>query len=59
MCTASSDLAADETDLLIELFGAYAALLAYYYRTPERVADYFDFSMLTRRANPDTEEPTA
>ncbi|GAB3852711.1 hypothetical protein GCM10028822_20730 [Hymenobacter terrigena] len=44
--SASSDLDADETDLLIELFGAYTALLAHYYRTPERVATYFDFSVL-------------
>ena len=44
--SASSDLDADETDLLVELFGAYTALLAHYYRTPERVETYFDFSVL-------------
>jgi hypothetical protein len=44
--TAGTDLAEDETDLLVELFGVYAALLAHYYKTPERVADYFDFSVL-------------
>jgi len=44
--TAGSDLEADETDILVELFGVYAALLAHYYKTPERVADYFDFSVL-------------
>ena len=44
--TASTDLDADETDLLVELFGAYTALLAHYYKTPERAATYFDFSML-------------
>jgi hypothetical protein len=44
--SASTDLDADETDLLVELFGAYTALMAYYYRTPERTANYFDFSML-------------
>ena len=46
--SASSDLDTDETDLLVELFGAYTALLAHYYRTPERVATYFDFSVLPR-----------
>ena len=44
--SASSDLDADETDLLMELFGAYTTLLAHYYKTPERVETYFDFSML-------------
>ena len=44
--SASTDLDADETDLLVELFGAYTALLAYYYKTPERAATYFDFSVL-------------
>jgi hypothetical protein len=44
--TANTDLDADETDLLVELFGAYTALLAHYYKTPERAATYFDFSML-------------
>ena len=44
--TASTTLDADETDLLVELFGAYAALLAHYYKTPERAETYFDFSML-------------
>ena len=46
--TTSTDLDADETDLVIELFGVYAALLAEYYRTPERALDYFDFSVLPR-----------
>ena len=46
MKLASSDLDADETDLLVELFGAYTALLAHFYKTPERVETYFDFSML-------------
>ena len=46
MKSASSDLDADETDLLVELFGAYTALLAHYYKTPERVETYFDFSVL-------------
>ena len=44
--SASTDLDADETDLLVELFGAYTALLAHYYKTPERAATYFDFSVL-------------
>ena len=44
--TASTTLDADETDLLVELFGAYTALLAHYYKTPERAETYFDFSML-------------
>jgi hypothetical protein len=44
--TAGTDLRADETDILVELFGVYAALLAHYYKEPERVADYFDFSVL-------------
>jgi len=44
--TAGTNLDADETDILVELFGVYAALLAEYYKTPERVADYFDFSVL-------------
>ncbi|MBC7447951.1 MAG: hypothetical protein H7330_07810 [Hymenobacteraceae bacterium] len=44
--TTSTTLDADETDLLIELFGAYATLLAAFYRTPERALDYFDFSVL-------------
>lgn len=44
--SASTNLDADETDLLVELFGAYTALLAHYYKTPERAATYFDFSML-------------
>ncbi|MDO7877131.1 hypothetical protein Q5H93_20465 [Hymenobacter sp. ASUV-10] len=44
--TAGTDLVKDETDVLVELFGVYAALLAHYYKTPERVADYFDFSVL-------------
>ena len=47
--TAITTLDADETDLLVELFGAYTALLAYYYKTPERAETYFDFSMLPHR----------
>ncbi len=43
---ASTDLDADETDLLVELFGAYTALLALYYKTPERVETHFNFSVL-------------
>jgi hypothetical protein len=46
--TAAGSLDADETDLLVELFGVYAALLAYYYKTPERAEAYFDFSVLPR-----------
>ena len=46
MKSASSDLDADETYLLVELFGAYTALPAHYYKTPERVEAYFDFSVL-------------
>ena len=46
--SASTDLDADETDLLVELFGAYTALLAHYYKTPERAETYFDFSVLPR-----------
>ena len=44
--TAGAELAEDEADILVELFGVYAALLAHYYKTPERAADYFDFSVL-------------
>jgi len=55
--TASTGLDADETDLLTELFGAYAALLAHYYRTPERVADYFDFSVLPPSARGTADAP--
>ena len=51
--TAATTLDADETDLLVELFGAYTAVLAYYYKTPERAETYFDFSMLPHR------QPTA
>ena len=47
MKSTSSDLDADETDLLVELFGAYTAPLVHYYKTPERVETYFDFSMLS------------
>lgn len=46
MKSASTDLDADETDLLVELYGAYAALLAFYYKTSERVETYFDFLVL-------------
>ena len=46
--SASIDLDADETDLLVELFGAYTALLAHYYKTLERAETYFDFSVLPR-----------
>jgi hypothetical protein len=44
--TAAGSLDADETDLLVELFGVYATLLAHYYKTPERAEAYFDFSVL-------------
>ncbi len=30
----------------MELFGVYTALLAHYYKTPERAEAYFDFSVL-------------
>lgn len=46
--SAAGSLDADETDLLVELFGVYAALLAHYYKTPERAEAYFDFSVLPR-----------
>lgn len=46
--TSGTDLDADETDLLTELFGVYAALLAFYYKTPEKAETYFDFSVLPR-----------
>jgi hypothetical protein len=58
--TAGTDLDAEETDILVELFGVYAALLAHYYKTPERVADYFDFSVLppsARQPEADDAEP--
>lgn len=42
------DLDADETDLLTEIFGVYAALLTHYYRMPERTKTYF----LTSRCCP-------
>lgn len=48
MKTAVGNLDADETDLLVELFGVYATLLAHYYKTPERAETYFDFSVLPR-----------
>ncbi len=41
--TTRTILDADETDMLIELFGAYATLLAAFYRAPERALEYFDF----------------
>lgn len=52
--TAGADPAEDETDILVELSGVYAALLAHYYKTPERAAAYFDFSVLppSHRAGP-------
>ena len=59
--TTSADLNTDETDILTELFGVYAALLAVYYKTPERVADYFDFSVLPpsrRQSEADDAAPT-
>ena len=43
---AAGSLDADEATVLTELFGVYAALLAQYYKTPERAATYFDFSVL-------------
>ena len=60
--TTGIDLDADETDLLTELFGVYAALLAHYYKTPERAAQYFDFSVLPpsyRSAADDDDEAPA
>ncbi|WP_046246586.1 hypothetical protein [Hymenobacter terrenus] len=60
--TAGTALDTDETDILTELFGVYAALLAFYYKTPERVADYFDFSVLPpsrRQSEADDAAPTA
>ena len=59
--TASTELAADETDILVELFGTYAALLAEYYKTPERAMDYFDFSVLPQsyRLHEDDTPPAA
>ena len=60
MKSASSDLDADETNLLVELFGAYNALLAHYYKTPERVKTYFDFSVLPHsQRQPDAAAPDA
>jgi hypothetical protein len=59
--TAGTDLDSDETDLLTELFGVYAALLAHYYKTPERAAEYFDFSVLPpsrRQSEADDASPT-
>lgn len=44
-------LTAAEIDLPIELFGANAALLVLYYRAPQRVANYSDFSVLAWRFN--------
>ena len=60
--TAGTDLDADETDLLTELFGVYAALLAHYYKTPERAAEYFDFSVLPpsyRSSDEDADAPVS
>ena len=59
MKSASSDLDADETDLLVELFGAYTALLAHYYKTPERVETYFDFSVLPHSQSQPATDTTA
>ena len=56
---ASSDLDADETDLLMELFGMHTALLAHYYKTPERVETYFDFSMLPHSQRQPAADATA
>ena len=56
---ASSDLDADETDLLMELFGMHTALLAHYYKTPERVETYFDFSMLPHSQRQSAADATA
>ena len=55
--TSSTDLEEDETDILVELFGAYAALLAEYYKTPERAMDYFDFSVLPQTQQPEADTP--
>lgn len=46
--TSGTNLDTDETDLLTELFGVYAALLAHYYKTPDKAEAYFDFSVLPR-----------
>ena len=59
MKSASSDLDADETYLLVELFGAYTALLAHYYKTPERVEAYFDFSVLPQSQRQPATDATA
>lgn len=56
--TSGTDLDADETDLLTELFGVYAALLAHYYRTPEKAEAYFDFSVLPPSYHASGEEDT-
>ena len=59
MQSASSDLDADETDLLVELFGAHTDLLAHYYKTPERVETYFDFSVLPQSQRQPAADATA
>jgi hypothetical protein len=58
--TGGSDLKTNETDILVELFGVYAALLAHYYKIPERVADYFDFSVPPsyHKSDADVEKPS-
>jgi hypothetical protein len=56
--SAAGNLDADETDLLVELFGVYTALLAHYYKTPERAEAYFDFSVLPRsQREPEADAP--
>lgn len=56
--TAADSLDTDETDLLVELFGVYASLLAHYYKTPERAEAYFDFSVLPRfQRQPEADTP--
>ena len=59
--TTATTLDADETDILIELFGTHAAPLAKFYKTPARAMDYFYYSVLpTSQPEADTPaEPSA
>ena len=57
--SASFDLDVDEINLLVELFGTYTALLAHYYKTPERVEAYFDFSVLPQSQRQPATDATA
>ena len=43
----------------MELFGAYNTLLAHYYKVPERIENYFDFSMLPHSQRPPAADATA